>query len=352
MNARMNGRTNDWRHLAHLTDGRGLFEHAHGATPRHDHGYCTDDNGRALVVVCRAGDDHALALAERQLAFCYDAYVGDGRFRLRMSYDGTWRDHAVSDDAMGRAIWGLGVAATSAWSQVATDAARLFDDACAFRTAWPRAAACAVLGAAAYLRRRPDHEGANALLDAMRSVLEATSWTGPDRPAITEWCWPEPRLQYANALLPHAELEIAARRQDPVLADAALRRLRWLRDVETHGDHLSFTPTNGWAQGEPRPGFDQQPIEAWHLAEAAWSALSLTGDPAWAATIERCEAWFHGANDTGAVMFDPETGGGYDGLRADGVNQNQGAESTLAWLAVSQLAGFARASADVAPAGP
>lgn len=328
---------NDWRHLERLTDDRGVFEHASRAHPRLDHGYCTDDNGRALVVVSRSHDQSARHLAEHYLAFCVAAYAGDGQFRLRMAHDGRWRDGTVSDDASGRAIWGLGVtAAIAPWPDVAADAARLFDDACAFRTPWPRAAACAVLGAAAVLRAQPDHAAANAMLDAMRGVVTSDGRESDD------WCWSEPRLRYANALLPHAEIEIARLRDDDQLAGAALARLRWLIGIETRDDHLSFVPTSGWARREPRPAFDQQPIEAWHLAEAAWAAFALTGDPAWAATIDRCEAWFHGANDVGVVMFDPDTGGGYDGLRSDGVNENQGAESTLAWLAVSQIAGFVR----------
>jgi hypothetical protein len=335
---------NDWRHLERLTDARGLFEHANGTLPSHHHGYCSDDNGRALVVVCRSQrtDSGARALAERYLAFCTAAYAGGGQFRLRMAHDGRWRDGVVSDDASGRAIWGLGVAAAVApWPEVSVGAARLFEDACAFRTPWPRAAAYAALGAVAFLRVRPHHGAANELLDELRSVL---AHHDVDTRETNRWRWPESRLHYANALLPHAEIEIGRHRDNPRLVDAALTRLRWLLAAETRNDHLSFVPTSGWAAGEPRPAFDQQPIEAWHLAEAAWAALEATGDLRWQATIEQCNAWFHGANDAGVVMFDPDSGGGYDGLRNHGVNENQGAESTLAWLAVRQIAELVRAT--------
>jgi hypothetical protein len=103
-------------------------------------------------------------------------------------------------------------------------------------------------------------------------------------------------------------------------------------------------PAGGRGPGDARPGFDQQPIEVAAIAEGAATALRFTGDPRWAVVLERCAAWFEGENDTGAPVRDLTTGGGFDGLEREGVNQNQGAESTLAWLACAQLVGAHRAA--------
>ena len=100
--------------------------------------------------------------------------------------------------------------------------------------------------------------------------------------------------------------------------------LAWLLDVETTGDRLSVTPVGGWARGELRPGYDQQPIEVAALADACARALDLTGDPHWAAGLERCRAWFLGANDTGVMLLDVISGGGCDGLMQHGRQREPG----------------------------
>jgi hypothetical protein len=122
------------------------------------------------------------------------------------------------------------------------------------------------------------------------------------------------------------------------LCQRGLDILEWLVDCETRDGHLSVTPVGGWSAGEPRPGFDQQPIEVAALADACIRAAAVDANAIWPDTVRAAVDWFQGANDAGAVMWDPATGGGFDGLHADGVNLNQGAESTLAALSTFQLA--------------
>ena len=122
------------------------------------------------------------------------------------------------------------------------------------------------------------------------------------------------------------------------LVDAGLRLLEWLVERETLDGHFSFTPVGGWAPGEPRPGFDQQPVEAAAMADACFRAWSLTSDSRWKDRVVRAARWFVGANDAGLVLYDSQTGGCGDGLSRDHINLNRGAESTLAALAVLQVA--------------
>jgi hypothetical protein len=153
------------------------------------------------------------------------------------------------------------------------------------------------------------------------------------------WPWPEPRLHYANAALAEVMLAAGSLLDEPGWVGDGLLMLTWLVDLETTDGHLSVTPVGGWARGERRPGFDQQPIEVAALADACALALDLTSDPLWADAVERCARWFEGANDAGVALVDHAHAGSCDGLERDGRNENQGAESTLAMLATFQHAG-------------
>jgi len=201
--------------------------------------------------------------------------------------------------------------------------------------------AFAALGAAEILRCRPDHATAAALLaDAVESIGDVAD--------DASWCWPEWRLRYANAVLAEVVIAAGALLNRPDWLARGLRMLTWLLAVETRRDHLSVTPVGGWSAGEPRPAFDQQPIEVAALADACATAFDVTGDPRWRSAVGRCIAWFMGANDVGVPLFDPVSFGGCDGLTATGRNENQGAESTLALLGTMQQAHRLA----VAPAAP
>jgi hypothetical protein len=319
-------------HLARMTDDTGLYEHALGAVPRRADGWCTDDNGRALAVACRSDDPAAPALIPVYLAFLADAHRGGGRFQLRLGFDRRWTAHAPSDDANGRALFGLAVAAARGPEALRPTARRLFDEAAAFRSAHPRATAHAAVAAAELVAADPGRDAAWTLLRDAAATLP--------RPSSDDaaWLWPEVRLSYANALIPEALIATGAALGDANLLGDGLRLLAWLVEEERLGDHFSFAPTGGRGREEGRPAFDQQPIEAASMADACARAFDATGDDAWLAPLAKAVDWFGGANDSGVPMIDPLTRGGFDGLEADGVNRNEGAESTLAAIAALQQA--------------
>lgn len=310
-------------HVARLTDDVGIAEHALGSVPRRSHGYCTDDNGRALAVVTRdRHDPRAASLAETYLAFLVHAHQGEGVFCLRLSYDRRWTDDAVSDDANGRAIFGLGVAIAHGPESLRWTARELFGSASPFRSPHPRATAHAAIGAAEMLSACPDDEAARTILrDAAASLPRPSSDSG--------WPWPERRLSYANALIPEALIATGSALGSDELVSDGLRLLTWLVEEESRGGRFSFSPTNGRGPGDPRPAFDQQPIEAASFVEACARAFDLTQDASWLSPIERGVAWFLGENDAETPLIDPLTAGCADGLEPSGVNRNQGAESTL-----------------------
>ncbi len=325
----MNGQV-CFTHLAHLTDEIGVFEHAEGTVPRIGHGYCVDDVARALLVTTRQPEPgpQVEALSRIYLAFLAAAQHSSGRFHNRRTAQGVWDDVPGLGDWWGRGLWGLGTAAARSPAH-ADEAIRLFEAGADHRPPWSRAMCFAALGAAEVLSVDPGHRSARALLrDAARFV---------DTPvADVSWPWPEPRLRYANAVVPEVLIAAGTLLDVPRWTAQGLRVLGWLLDTETNGGHLSVVPTGGWVPGEPRPGFDQQPIEVAALCDAFARAYAVTGDRIWSDAVISCAAWFDGDNDALTPLHDPRTGGGFDGLERFGRNENQGAESTLALLSTQQ----------------
>jgi hypothetical protein len=249
-----------------------------------------------------------------------------------MSYDRRWLDEPSTGDWWGRALWGLGTAAarsTVPW--IRREAREAFLLGVHQRSPWPRAMAFAGLGAAEVLRADPRETRAAQLLADAATVIGAPG-TDP------EWVWPERELTYANPSLAEAIILAGDLLGDEPLLTDGLRMLSWLCGMQEHQGHLSTVPVGGWRPGVPKHRHDQQPIETAATADACATAAAITGDERWEAPLFQSIAWFLGDNDTGTVMYDPLTGGGYDGLKPDGPNLNQGAESTLALVSTLQHA--------------
>ncbi|ORB73087.1 glycosyltransferase [Mycobacterium scrofulaceum] len=321
-------------HLLRLTDGRGTFEHARFAEPRREHGYCTDDMARVLVVATREPEPHGQVkgLARVAIRFLNDAQSQAGPCRNRMDSKGRWADEPSLEDSWGRSIWGLGTAAGhSDVGLVRRLAVIQFERAAQVRSPWPRAMAFAALGAAELLAVDPGQRAARELLTDYAKTVAQPSNDGA-------WPWPEPRLTYANAVLAEAMIAAGVALDDSTLRHQGLDLLGWLIEYETADGHLSPTPAAGRGPDDPRPAFDQQPIEVSTLADACARAAAIDAGSIWRDGVLAAAAWFMGVNDAQQLMWDPGTGGGFDGLRADGVNHNQGAESTLAVLSTMQHA--------------
>jgi hypothetical protein len=330
----MTGLAPSFAHLARLTDDTGLLEHARHAIARRQHGYCTDDAARGLLVTCREPTPQhvVLELAERYLTFLAHAQDGTGAFRNRLGFDRRWTDEPGLGDWWGRALWGLGTAAARSPARwIREEALVAFTLGATQRSPAVRAMAFAGLGAAEVLHAYPGTAAAAYLLgDAATAVGTPTG--------NMDWPWPQQRLTYANAAL--AEVVIAAGHlhDDSPLLSTGLRMLTWLRDIQVERGHLSVVAVAGWQCDTPRVRYDQQPIEVAALADACATAAAVTADTGWEDTVRQAAAWFRGSNDAGTAMWDPATGGGYDGLTAHGPNLNQGAESTLALISTMQQA--------------
>ncbi len=325
-------------HLEVITDDTGILQHSFFTVPNRDHGYCTDDNARALIATCMyydlRKDEHIIKLLKIYLAYIYHAFnYTKNRFRNLMSYERTWLEEIGSEDAQARALWGLGVAVNNAPNKAIRDmATRLFGDAVATAENFssPRAWSFTILGISQYL----DFFGGDASVRKIQETLAEKLYALYKDNFKSDWPWFEDKLTYANACLSHGLILAGQRISRLDMFDAGISSLEWLMEKQTSPEgHLSIIGNKDWypRNGE-RTSFDQQPIELMNLIIACASVFKFTGDKKWIDNARKCISWFLGQNDLGALLYNYQTGGCKDGLESQGTNANEGAESTLAWL--------------------
>jgi glycosyltransferase involved in cell wall biosynthesis len=326
-------------HLKTMTDDTGILQHATHTIPNRAHGYCTDDNARALMVAAMgqkylATDNKFFdSLTNQYLSFLLYAFNDEtGRFRNFMSFSRQWLEDLGSEDSHGRALWGLGKAVavldnpghltlTTTLFNRALKAAEHFIS--------PRAIAFTLVGMHAYLSKF----SGDSEVRRIREFLANKLFKQFKKNSKKDWPWVEDTLTYANGKLPHALLLCGQWLQRKDMTDMGLRSLKWLLTIQTEEGHFVPIGSNGWyKKNGPRNRFDQQPIESNSMIEACVEAFNFTRDKAWISSAVMCFNWFLGQNDLNTPLYDAKTGGCRDGLEADGINQNEGAESTLAWL--------------------
>ncbi|MDB5684467.1 MAG: group 1 glycosyl transferase [Sphingomonas bacterium] len=322
--------------IERMTDRTGMLQHSIYGIPDRDHGYCVDDNARALILMHML--DEPLARRADELARVYASFVQhawngkEGRFRNFMGFDRNWLEQAGSEDSFGRSLWSIGVTTARARrTDLRQWGLHLFNQVAAHTQALrsPRAWAFGMLGAAAVLEVHPGHALATSLLTELaarlRGLLAATR-----RP---DWIWFEAVLGYDNARLPEALIVAGKRLGDADALADGLATLDWLDRVQTNqnGDFRAVgTDSFGRPFSQPAP-YDQQPLEAWATLDAALTALEATGDPRWVEVGRRAYGWYLGANDLGLPIASIADGDCYDGLMADRPNFNRGAESVLSF---------------------
>ena len=340
-------------HFLSMCDGTGFFQHAVHCVPDRSHGYCVDDNARALILACALNNpsEECLpdALTARLAAFVQHAWNPDTRrFRNFMSFDRRWLEDQGSEDSHGRTLWALGECARSdaspsrrRWS------ASLFAEALPSAEAFlsPRAWAFTLLGLDAYcaavvrdsFAARVRHVLADRLISLMQTV------------ETKDWVWFEHGLAYDNARLPQSLIVTGISTGAPDYVEAGLRSLRWLMAIQKAPSGC-FRPVGTDSFGDkrkPPKAFDQQPLEATATISACLAASRADGSPEWRAGAARAFAWFLGNNDLSMSLVDLETGGCRDGLHCDRPNENRGGESTVSYLlSLAEIRQLARISGD------
>jgi glycosyltransferase involved in cell wall biosynthesis len=333
------------KHLLRLTDSTGIMQHAIYSFPDFHHGYCTDDNARALILtvllenleleaveLTRLSEIYASAL---QYAFNPDLK----RFRNFMGFNRQWLEPVGSEDSHGRALWALGTCVgRSHRLDLRAWASQLFERAlpAVLDTTSPRTWALTLLGIHEYFRRF----SGNRLAAQVRDTLTTRLVDLFEANATDEWPWFEDTVSYANAQLPHALILAGRWAENSRAFEIGLKSLRWLVSVQkSPRGHFRPIGSNGfYRRGGQQAEFDQQPIEAHCTVSACLEAYRSTNDAKWHEEARLAFEWFLGRNDLGLPLYDPMTGGCCDGLHIDRVNLNQGAESTLAYLmALSEM---------------
>jgi glycosyltransferase involved in cell wall biosynthesis len=326
-------------HLFRMSDSTGIFQHASFTVPNFAEGYCTDDNARALVLALMLkklghGSPHLGAQAATYAAFLNHAFDRKrGRFHNFMSFDRHWLEEVGSEDCQGHALWALGLCVAQAGQgSFQMLAAELFEQALPVAADFmsPRAVAFTLIGIDEYLRRFSGDRRANQIRESLTAKLMQRHTDA----ATDEWQWFEEVVSYSNAKLPHAMILSGRCLNSGPMLELGLKTLRWLIKIQT-SDAGSFRPvgSNGfYPRGKERAQFDQQPIEAQVTISACIEAYQATGDMFWVTEARRAFEWFLGRNDLGLALYDSTTGGCRDGLHVDRLSQNQGAESTLAFL--------------------
>ncbi len=338
-------------HLDRMTDSTGLIQHAIYSIPRRESGYTTDDNARALRLCtrlwCRRPEEHMLSRVTTYLGFLEYARSAGGGFHNFLSYDRRWLDAEGCGDCQGQAVRAL---AEVLGSSLPDDYRALARELISM--VLPTLADLRSLRAQAYVILAWGHMWAAGVKEL--DPLENIAWSAArrlvecyERSLRSDWQWFESRMTYANAVLPHALFLAARRWPKEAFLEVAQSSFAFLDRVTTAPSPLSrgeegrgkgesvFWPigNSGWyPYGEDKALYDQQPVEAVTMADAALAALDLAGDEKYLDTFRRSHGWFHGRNSLGQPIADVQCGACYDGLQASGVNRNQGAESTLAYL--------------------
>lgn len=327
-------------HILRMSDGTGIFQHAIFNVPNFHEGYCTDDNARAFILCNRLDElgDQPPAENLAKLATTYLAFLAaaldplTGRFRNFMSHGRQWLEEQGSEDSHARALWAAGVGVGRSRNEGhAAVAAMLFERGLGAVTSFssPRAWSFALLGIREYERRFPDRTRTKAVQELLTENLVRLWKKG----ATKNWPWFEQSVTYDNARLSQALMLSRHWRSDGEALEIGLTSLRWLVSIQkTPAGCFRPIGSNGFYQRDgARADFDQQPLEAQAMVAACHEAFRATHDPVWTREAKRAFEWFLGRNDLGLPLYDFGDGGCSDGLHADRVNENQGAESTLAF---------------------
>ena len=323
-------------HVIRLTDDTGIVQHAKYGIPNLKEGYCLDDNARALIMALMAyqrnKSKEAFELLPVYLSYIHYMQTDDGNFRNFLSFNRQYLDEVGSEDSFGRTIWALGhlisCAASNSYREFALEI---------FRRSYPhfktlthlRGMANTIIGISLYLQVFPTDEGmVNTLAELTQPLLDAY-----ERNQAEDWQWFEEKMTYDNAILPLALLHSAEITGNEKAKKIAMKTMAFLDKLTLSNGYLSPVGNDGWYyKGKTFPIYDQQAIETMAMVLMHFQAYQIFREPEYIEKMFLCYKWFLGENTLRAPLYDHETKGCCDGLLPTGINRNQGAESTLAYL--------------------
>ena len=323
-------------HINRLTDDTGIIQHAKFGIPNLKEGYCLDDNSRALLMVLMAyrqmKDMRALELSPIYLSYIHYMQNADGTFRNFLSFNRNFLDEIGSEDSFGRTIWALGYLLGNAPNDAYYQTGKLvfFNAAPNFEKLKSiRGIANTMIGICYYLKSNPSDD---SMTERLRNLANVLIKHYKENQA-TDWNWFESLLAYDNGILPLALLHSAEILNDEKITKTAIESMNFLTSHTLKDNYLSIIGNEKWYKKEgERSVFAQQPIDAMAMVLMYHQAFYLTKDKDYLNKLYTSFLWFLGENDLRMSLYDFETKGCCDGFESYGVNRNQGAESSLAYL--------------------
>ncbi|MGN6493155.1 MAG: glycosyltransferase family 4 protein [Agriterribacter sp.] len=323
-------------HIQRMTDDTGIIQHAKFGIPNLKEGYCLDDNARALLMVLMAYKQKkhpkALELSPIYLSYIHYMQKEDGRFRNFLSFNRNFLDNVGSEDSFGRAIWALGYLLGNAPNDAYYQSGKeiFFDAAPNFEKLRSiRSIANAIIGVCYYLKSNPHDDEMTERLRKMANVLLDEY----QQNRTDNWHWFEALLAYDNAMLPLSLLHAVSILNDENVSTVAMESMHFLSTITLKQGYLSVVGNETWYIKNGSPSmFAQQPLDVLATVLMFHQAFLLTKEKAFLDKLYISFMWFLGENDLRISLYDFETKGCCDGLERSGINRNQGAESTLAYL--------------------
>ncbi len=326
------------KHIYKLTNDTGIIQHAKFNLPNYHHGYCLDDNSRGLLLICNCSNEDLLEgldqLLATYLSYIYYMQKDDGNFINFMSYNLTFLENKGSDDSFGRTIWAIGeLIAKSEWSAYHAIAFEILNKAIRqiHELTSLRAKGYAILGILAILTHYPERQDLREILIKLKDAnFQELTIAKKDN-----WYWYESILTYDNAILPLSLLRASHYLQDEVSFKEALRTFHFLDQLCFQQEYLQPIGNEKWyTHGGEFSKYGQQPIEIPMMMLLYQEMGKHQNFQEMSKKLQKSFLWFLGLNSKGLPLFNEDTKGCFDGLESYGVNQNQGAESTLSfWFA-------------------
>jgi uncharacterized protein YyaL (SSP411 family) len=323
-------------HINRLTDDTGIIQHAKFGIPNLKEGYCLDDNARALLMVLMAyrqfKDERALELSPIYLSYIHYMQNADGTFRNFLSFSRNFLDEVGSEDSFGRTIWALGYLVGNAPNDAYYQTGKMvfFNAAPNFEKLKSiRSIANTMIGICLYLKSNLSDD---AMIERLRNLAGKLQRHYLENKS-EGWHWYENLLVYDNGILPLAMLHAAEILHDQKITKVAISTMNFLTSHTLKGEYLSIIGNEKWYKKEgERSVYAQQPIDAMAMVLMYYQAYHLTRDKDYLSKLYTSFLWFLGENDLRMSLYDFETKGCCDGFESYGVNRNQGAESSLAYL--------------------
>lgn len=327
-------------HIRQLTTEFGIIQFARINRPDIESGYTLDDNARAMVSICMhfelTGDKNDLKLIRIYLNFIMFCIMPDGKFLNYVDKNRQFSKQNTEvnlEDSNGRAIWALGFVVSKKDIlpfDYVLQAEGLLKRAMPLITQIHSSRAMAFCIKGLYYYHLQNHSSeAITIIESLADRLCLMYEHESDQ----QWHWFESYLTYANSVLPEAMLMAAQCTNNPIYQYIAEASFAFLLSQTFNSKQINVISNRSWfSKGEVREKYGEQPIDVAYTIMTLNEFYKTSNNAQYKRLMKKAFEWFLGNNHLDAIIYNPCTGGCYDGLEETQVNLNQGAESSISYL--------------------